>query len=90
MSSLTTVPRVEIANRCEQQGLEADCEVRNILEQRFRCEEHIHWLEQQVHAELQWRSFQQRFEKMCGNANLLKAKAALITCSNRLLPAPSQ
>jgi hypothetical protein len=47
MSILTTLPRLQIADHCEQQGLEVDAEIREMLEQRFRCKEHIHWLEQQ-------------------------------------------
>jgi hypothetical protein len=87
MSILTTFSRLQISDHCEQQDLEVDAEIREILEQHFRCEEHIHWLEQQIHAELQWRSFQQRFEQMCERKNLLRAKAALMSSSKRLLPA---
>jgi hypothetical protein len=81
MSVLTTLPRLQIADHCEQQSLDVDAEIREILEQHFRCKEHIHWLEEQVHAELQWRSFQQRYEQI----NLLRAKAALTSSSEQLL-----
>jgi hypothetical protein len=90
MSIMTTLPRLQIADHCEQQSLDVDAEIREMLEQRFRCKEHICWLEQQIHAELQWRSFQQRFEQICERTNLLRAKAALMSSSKRLLPPPSE